>query len=88
MIVLPKIYQKYIRRSDRAIDIVLPPNKTNHQNSILTFNSFTLPFNLVALVHKSSFSPRCPVADNISLTNDAMRKAASPKARVSEARGL
>lgn len=42
----------------------------NNQN--VTFNSSTLPLSLVALAQKSSFSPRCPVADKISRTNEAM----------------
>ena len=42
----------------------------NIQN--VTFNSSTLPLSLVALAQKSSFSPRCPVADKISRTNEAM----------------
>ena len=42
----------------------------NTQNG--TFNSSTLPLSLVALAQKSSFSPRCPVADNISRTNEAI----------------
>ena len=41
-------------------------------NQYVTFNSSTLPLSLVALAQKSSFSPRCPVADKISRTNEAM----------------